>query len=222
MPKKAPTKRPVPQPAAQRADKNVNVSKQTAGGVTGAVVGAAVAGPLGAVVGGATGAMIGEESAKGKQPVKRAVAAIRSEISEMHPLEKLKSAAGKIKSFVSARKKKKAATKKKAMSKPAATAKKSKSKPAKKKKKAAKKSKGARARKSASASTAPDVGFVPRPPRFGRKRLVNGHSDPRSGSVCVKPQRPVIPRYSEESSRPLKVPRRNRRELTCDRRLQPG
>ena len=74
--KKSTTNRP--QQSIGGDDTNLPVSKQTAGGVTGAVLGAAVAGPLGAIAGGVTGAIIGDESAKGKKPVKRAVAAIRA------------------------------------------------------------------------------------------------------------------------------------------------
>ena len=59
----------------------VPVSKQTAGGITGAVIGGVVAGPIGALAGGAVGAMVGESSAKGKKPIKRAVTAIRDEVS---------------------------------------------------------------------------------------------------------------------------------------------
>ena len=54
------------------------VSKQTAGGVTGAVIGGIVAGPVGAVAGGVAEALVGNSSAKGNEPIKKAVAQIRS------------------------------------------------------------------------------------------------------------------------------------------------
>ena len=75
------TKRPQSQPAiiaGPNTGKETIVTKQTAGGVTGAVLGGMVAGPLGAIAGGVTGALIGEESAKGKKPIRRAVEAIRT------------------------------------------------------------------------------------------------------------------------------------------------
>jgi hypothetical protein len=140
MAKKTPskTKRPKqPAAATSKSETNVPVSRQTAGGVTGAILGAAVAGPLGAIAGGLTGAMVGDASAKGKKPVKRAVAAIRSEVGEAHLGDKLKSVgqrmASKIKSLRKGKKTKTAATKKKAAPAPVATTKKSKAKPAKKK-----------------------------------------------------------------------------------------
>jgi hypothetical protein len=66
--------------AKKRAtDQNLpTVSKQTAGGVTGAVIGGIVAGPVGAVAGGVAGALVGNSSAKGNEPIKKAVAQIRS------------------------------------------------------------------------------------------------------------------------------------------------
>lgn len=82
---------PVPADESGKQDKNVPVSKQTAGGVTGAVLGAVVAGPVGALAGGVTGALVGDASAKGKKPIRRAVDAIRSEISEAHLGDRLKS-----------------------------------------------------------------------------------------------------------------------------------
>lgn len=59
------------------------VSKQTAGGVTGAVMGGVVAGPVGAIAGGVVGAIIGDASAEGKQPIKKAVDAIRAKVPAM-------------------------------------------------------------------------------------------------------------------------------------------
>ena len=111
------TKRPK-QPAVDtsKPEKNVSISRQTAGGVTGAILGAAVAGPLGAIAGGLTGAMVGDASAKGKQPVKRAIEGIRSEIREAHIADTLKSVTErvttKIKSLRKGKKSKAAATKK--------------------------------------------------------------------------------------------------------------
>src|SRR6185437_7227656 len=54
------------------------VSEQTAGGITGAVIGGMVAGPMGAVVGGVAGAMVGNSSAKGDEPVKKAIQTVRA------------------------------------------------------------------------------------------------------------------------------------------------
>jgi hypothetical protein len=54
-----------------------SVSKQTAGGVTGAIIGGIVAGPVGAVAGGVAGALVGNSSAEGNEPIKKAVAKIR-------------------------------------------------------------------------------------------------------------------------------------------------
>jgi len=54
------------------------VSKQTAGGITGAAIGGIVGGPVGAVAGGIAGALIGNSSAKGNEPMKKAVEEIRS------------------------------------------------------------------------------------------------------------------------------------------------
>src|SRR6476660_1218644 len=133
------TKRP--QQTTGDTGQNVPVSRQTAGGVTGAVLGAAVAGPLGAIAGGLTWAMVGDASAKGKKPVRRAVQAIGSEIREAHLTDRLKAVGervkNKIKSFRKGKKTKAAATKKKSASAPVVATKKSKSKPAKKKAKAA-------------------------------------------------------------------------------------
>jgi len=68
-------------PSEDAASSNLpEVSKQTAGGVTGAVLGGVVAGPVGAIAGGVVGAMIGDASAAGKQPVKKAVAAVRAKV----------------------------------------------------------------------------------------------------------------------------------------------
>lgn len=55
-----------------------SVSKQTAGGVTGAVIGGIVGGPVGAVAGGVAGAVLGNSSAKGNEPIKKAIETIRS------------------------------------------------------------------------------------------------------------------------------------------------
>ncbi len=144
MAKKTPSKTKRPKQSAADASKNetnVPVSRQTAGGVTGAVLGAAVAGPLGAIAGGLTGAMVGDASAKGKKPVKRAVEAVRAEVSEVHLGDKLRSVgqrvASKIKSLRRGKKAKATATKKKSAPAPAAAKKKSKAKPVKKKAKVA-------------------------------------------------------------------------------------
>ena len=136
------TKKPKQSAAGKnKAEESVAVSKQTVGGVTGAILGAAVAGPFGAIAGGLTGAMVGDASAKGKKPVKRAVQAISSEIHEAHLGDKLKAVGervtSKIKSLRKVKKTKVAATKKKSAPPVAAAAKKSKSKPAKKKVKTA-------------------------------------------------------------------------------------
>ena len=119
----------------------VPVSKQTAGGITGAVIGGVVAGPIGALAGGAVGAMVGESSAKGKKPIKRAVTAIRDEVSSGRAKKALSSAGARIKAMATSKKK---AAKKKSTS----TAKKKKAKvakassgPKKKKTKKTKKSK---------------------------------------------------------------------------------
>jgi hypothetical protein len=73
--------------------------KQTAGAVTGAVLGGVVGGPVGALAGGALGAMVGDSSAKGKKPIKRAVDAIREEITSGRAKEKLKSVGERIRSL---------------------------------------------------------------------------------------------------------------------------
>ena len=120
---------------------NVPVSKQTAGGVTGAVLGAAVAGPIGAIAGGLTGAMVGDASAKGKKPMKRAVEAVRSEITEGRVGDAVKKVATRIKGMRTS-KKKATATKKSKSS--GGGKKKSKAMPAMKKAKSAKSAKGAK------------------------------------------------------------------------------
>jgi len=147
MPKKMSRKRNAPPSSTQAAEAKLPISKQTAGGVTGAVLGGMVAGPLGALAGGLTGAIIGDESAKGKKPVKRAVEAVRAEVTEGRVGDALKSATTKvgmrIKSMRKGRKsKKKAATKKSASSVAKRGSKKAKSKPATKKAKTAKKKGG--------------------------------------------------------------------------------
>jgi hypothetical protein len=144
---KSKTKRPQSQPAVvatRKTDKDAAVSKQTAGGVTGAVLGGMVAGPLGAIAGGVTGAMIGDESAKGKRPIKRAVEAIRTEIREGGVKDALKSVTERVTARL---KSLRTGRKKAAAPKAASKSKKAKSKPAKKKTKSAKKSKAATARK---------------------------------------------------------------------------
>src|SRR5947207_15974585 len=103
------TKRP--QQTTGETGQNEPVSKQTAGGVTGAVLGAAVAGPIGAIAGGVTGAMVGDASAKGKQPMKRASEAVRSEVTGGRVGEAFKNVVGRIKAMRTS--KKKAYTKKK-------------------------------------------------------------------------------------------------------------
>ena len=114
------------------------VSKQTAGGVTGAVIGGVVGGPVGAVAGGVAGALIGDASAKGNRPIKKAVEAIRSKLGGGKPTKavevpKASSRTTKTSKKGTARKKKVAAS--------ARPPKKSKSKPAKKKAASAAKSK---------------------------------------------------------------------------------
>lgn len=59
------------------------VSKQTAGGIGGAVVGGILAGPVGAVAGGVAGALLGNSSAAGNKPVKKAAASVRSALSSV-------------------------------------------------------------------------------------------------------------------------------------------
>ena len=150
MPKKMRSKANRRQPSADSSEKNVPVSKQTAGGVTGAVLGAVVAGPAGAIAGGVTGAIVGDESAKGKKPIKRAFDAIRAEISGAggdRVKQVLKSVTSRITSLGKSKKAKKAATKRKPTSTSAPASTKSKSKPAAKKAKSAKKSKAAPSRK---------------------------------------------------------------------------
>jgi hypothetical protein len=137
-----------PQSSTQQQDKNVPVTKQTAGGVAGAVLGGVVLGPIGAIAGGVTGAMVGDASAKGKKPIKKAAEAIRTEVTEGRVGDALKSVTARVKTKIqSLRKRKKAkksATAKKSASKPARATKKSKSKPAKKAKTAKKKASSAR------------------------------------------------------------------------------
>jgi hypothetical protein len=142
MAKKAQTKTSRPKSSAPGNDTSVPVSKQTAGGVAGAVLGGAVLGPLGAIAGGVTGAMVGDASAKGKKPVKKAVEAIRTEVSDGRVKEAFKSVTARMKTGIqSLRKKKK--TKKSATAKKSATkgraTKKAKAKSAKKAKTAKKK-----------------------------------------------------------------------------------
>jgi hypothetical protein len=60
--------------------------KRTAGGIAGAVIGA--------IAGGVAGAMVGDASAKGKKPLKRAAEAIRTEINKGTSLETVKSLVG--------------------------------------------------------------------------------------------------------------------------------
>lgn len=127
-------------------EKDVKVSKQAVGGVTGAVLGAMVAGPIGALAGGFAGAVVGEQSARGRKPMKKTVEAIRSEIRGAKPLDTLKSVTEKTKLLVSSRFKKKAKPKAKLEAQPASSTKKSKAGTAKK---AAKKSKAKSATKSA-------------------------------------------------------------------------
>jgi hypothetical protein len=130
----------LPAKQSDKQDKNVPVSKQTAGGVTGAVLGAVVAGPVGALAGGVTGALVGDAAAKGRKPIKRAVDAIRSELSEAHLGDRLRSVKDtvttKIKSL-RAGKKAKAAPSKKQAAPAGVSTKKSKAKTAKKTAKAA-------------------------------------------------------------------------------------
>jgi hypothetical protein len=94
------------EPSITLVEKEVKVSKQAVGGVTGAVLGGMVAGPLGAVAGGFAGAVVGEQSARGRKPVKKTVDSIRSEIKQLKPMETLKSAAKSAKAFVTSRAKK--------------------------------------------------------------------------------------------------------------------
>ena len=111
------------------------VTKQTAGGVGGAVLGAAVAGPVGAVIGGVAGTLIGDASAKGKRPVKKAVEAVGSRLSASRSAgSKKKATAAKKSPPKKAKKSKgaKGATKKKAKKK-ASAGKKAKKKAARKK-----------------------------------------------------------------------------------------
>jgi hypothetical protein len=124
------------------ADKNFTVSKQAVGGVTGAVLGALVAGPIGAVAGGFAGTVVGEQSARGRKPVKKTVDTIRSEISDMKPMEKLRSVAESARSLVAPRKKSTKKSAAKSASRPAAP-KKKKSKASAPKKAAKKKAKAA-------------------------------------------------------------------------------
>jgi hypothetical protein len=103
-----------------------------------------VAGPIGAIAGGFAGAVVGEQSARGKKPVKKTVDAIRSEIRDVKPMETLKSVTAATKSLVTTRKKKttKRPTKKKSKSSSAKTS-------VKKKAKAKSRGKGAKTRKRA-------------------------------------------------------------------------
>jgi len=94
------------QPSITVVEKEVKVSKQAVGGVTGTVLGAMVAGPLGALAGGFAGAVVGEQSAWGRKPVKKTMDAIRSEIRDVKPLEKLKSMTEATRSLVTPKKKK--------------------------------------------------------------------------------------------------------------------
>jgi hypothetical protein len=94
------------QPSITVVEKDVKVSKQAVGGVTGAVLGGMVAGPIGAIAGGFAGAVVGEQSARGRKPVKKTADAIRSEIREAKPLEKLKSMATATKSYIESKTKK--------------------------------------------------------------------------------------------------------------------
>ena len=132
MAKKKQSKTKRPQSSIDPANENVPVAHQTAGSVTGAVIGAVVAGPVGELAGGVTGALVGDASAKGKRPVKRAVDAVRSEVSSGRVMDAMKSVKDKITSLSPFKKKKKAATKKKSASASASAAKKSKSKTAEK------------------------------------------------------------------------------------------
>jgi hypothetical protein len=63
----------------QKPEANLpTVSKQTAGGITGAVLGGIVGGPVGAIAGGVAGALVGNSSAKGNEPIKKAVKTVGS------------------------------------------------------------------------------------------------------------------------------------------------
>jgi len=140
MAKRSKQKTSRPQQASGAKETNVPVSKQTAGGVTGAVLGAAVAGPIGAIAGGVTGAMVGDASAKGKQPMKRASEAVRSEVTGGRVGEAFKNVVGRIKAMRTS--KKKASTKKKSKGSSGGGKKKSKTMPAMKKAKSPKAAKG--------------------------------------------------------------------------------
>ena len=106
MSKKKVTKRKPAQAAKKTAGPNVPVSKQTAGAVTGAVIGGVVAGPVGALAAGAVGAMVGDASAQGKKPIKRAVSAIQEELTSGRAKKKLQGMGKRIKSMVTSIKKK--------------------------------------------------------------------------------------------------------------------
>ena len=75
----------------------MHVSKQTAGAVAGAVLGGVVGGPIGALAAGALGAMVGDASAKGQKPIKRAVTAIRDEVTSGRAKDALKEVGERIK-----------------------------------------------------------------------------------------------------------------------------
>jgi hypothetical protein len=148
---KKPKKTSTRQPSITLVEHDVKVSKQAVGGVTGAVLGGMVAGPLGAVAGGFAGAVVGEQSARGRKPVKKTVDSIRSEIKQLKPMETLKSAAKSAKAFVSARTKKVAGPVEKSTAKSAAPKRKKKAVAAKKavKKSKAKSAKRATTKKAA-------------------------------------------------------------------------
>jgi len=57
---------------------SVPVSAQTACGIAGAALGGVVAGPIGAIAGGLAGALVGDSSARGDKPIKKAVEAVQS------------------------------------------------------------------------------------------------------------------------------------------------
>jgi hypothetical protein len=143
MAKRKNAKSNVPAPKTD-GDSNRRVFKQTAGAVTGAVVGGVVGGPAGALAGGAVGAIVGDSSAKGKKPIRRAVDAIRENVTGEKAKEALKSLGARIKSLRKTKTTKKAAAKKSA-DKVTAVTKTKKAKPTPRKSKSSKAAKGAAA-----------------------------------------------------------------------------
>jgi hypothetical protein len=99
MAKKSKRKSSMAKEQSQPNNANTPGLKQTAGAVSGAVLGGVVGGPIGALAGGALGAMVGDSSAKGQKPVKRAVDAIREEITSGRAKAALKSVGERIKSL---------------------------------------------------------------------------------------------------------------------------